>query len=108
MSTELLESTVVLRAPNTAFRELDGKMFIVGATSTKLVMLNETGTAVWSYLDQPRSVGQIADRLVVDFEVDRGSALADCRSFLEELASRELVLVEPGQELVDKREATHG
>ena len=93
MSVELLESTVVSRAPNTAFRELEGKMFIVGATSTKLVMLNETGTAVWSYLDRPLSVGQLADRLVKAFEVERDPALADCRSFLQALASRQLIRV---------------
>jgi hypothetical protein len=94
MTRELCESTIISRAPNTAFRELDGKMFIVGATSTKLVMLNETGTAVWGFLDQPLSLGQIADRLVEAFEVERESALQDCRSFVEALASRELLHVQ--------------
>ena len=94
MSTALHESTIVSRAPNTAFRELEGKMFIVGATSSKLVMLNETGTAVWGFLDRPLSLGEIADRLVETFEVERESALQDCRSFVEALASRQLLQIQ--------------
>ncbi len=94
MSALLSEDAIVSRAPNTAFRELDGKMFIVGATSTKLVMLNETGTAVWSYLDRPLRLGEIADRLADSFEVERESALTDCRCFVEALASRLLIQTE--------------
>ena len=69
-------------------------MFIVGASSTKLVMLNETGTAVWRYLDGPRSLGQIAHQVVQEFDVELEAAVRDCRAFLEDMAQRDLVLFE--------------
>lgn len=94
MAFEITETTIISRAPNTAFRELEGKMFIVGATSTKLVMLNPTGTKVWSYLDEPLALGGIADRLCQEFEVERDVALQDATTFVESLLSRELLQLE--------------
>ena len=93
MDLELNETTVVSRAASSAFRELEGKMFIVGASSTKLVMLNDTATAVWRYLDDPRSLGQIANQIVQEFDVDREAALQDCRVFVETMAQRDLVRI---------------
>ena len=85
------DSTRVSRAQGAAFRQLDGKAFIVGARSNKLVMLNDTGSAVWAYLEAPATVSELARRLEQEFEVDRPTARADCEGFLSELISRELV-----------------
>jgi hypothetical protein len=90
----LTEASVVYRAPNTAFRELEGKMFIVGASSTKLIMLNETGTAVWRYLDQPTPLGKLADQLTEEFEINRDAALNDCITFASTLMDRQLLFVQ--------------
>ncbi len=88
------DGTVVSRAEGAAFRQLEGKAFIVGAASSKLVMLNETGTAIWSYLDYPSSVDDLAQRLVGEFEVAPADARADCEAFLSALLERELVSLE--------------
>jgi hypothetical protein len=82
------------RAPNAAFRELDGKAFVVGSASTRLVMLNETGTAVWRYLERAMTLPQLAQRLAAEFQVDPDSALRDCEGFLEVMLERELVLLD--------------
>lgn len=85
------DKTRVSRAHGAAFRQLDGKAFIVGARSNKLVMLNDTGSAVWSYLEAPATVTELAQRLEREFEVDGPTARADCEGFLSELITRELV-----------------
>jgi hypothetical protein len=91
----LNEQTLVRRAPNTAFRELEGKVFLLGAGATTFQMLNETGTAFWRYLEQDQTLGQLVDRLAEDFEVERDTALDDCQTFIDSLVRRELVLLEP-------------
>ncbi len=88
---EISEVTVVTRAAGAAYRELEGKAFIVGAASNKMVMLNETGTAIWSYLDTSSTVEELAGKLAEEFEVDRKQALGDCISFLDALSERELI-----------------
>lgn len=95
---QILETTRVIRADGAAFRQVDGKAFIVGARSNKLVMLNDTGSAVWGYLNDPATVGDLSRRLEQDFQVDRDTARADCQGFLSQLASRELVVLEWSEE----------
>jgi hypothetical protein len=85
------DSIKVSRAQGAAFRQLDGKAFIVGARSNKLVMLNDTGSAVWSYLEAPATVSELALKLEREFEVDQATARADCEGFLSKLVSRDLV-----------------
>ena len=93
MSDELNKSTILKKAHDVAFRELDERVFIVGAGSTKLVMLNETGTVFWSLLDGGTSLETIATRLVEEFEVTRASALQDCLGFADRLLAAGLVSV---------------
>lgn len=92
MSGALSEVEILKRASNAAFRELDGKLFVVGAADTKLVQINETGAVLWAYLDQPRPLGQLADRLVTEFQVERPQALEDCRTFVESMLTRGLIV----------------
>jgi len=96
MPVELSESTVVARAPNAAFRELEGKTYLVGVASSAMVMLNETGTAIWKALEQPRSLAQLADQLAEEFEVTREAAAEDCFDFVRALVSRALLVIRPG------------
>jgi len=91
---KILETTRVSRADGAAFRQLDGKAFIVGARSNKLVMLNDTGSAVWGYLNDPATVGDLSRRLEEEFQVDGDTARTDCQSFLAQLVSRELVVLD--------------
>ena len=90
----MMDNIKVCRAQGAAFRQLDGKAFIVGARSNKLVMLNDTGSAVWSYLESPATVSELALRLEREFEVDQATARADCEGFLSKLVSRDLVELE--------------
>ena len=87
------QSTTITRAANAAFRELDGKMFIVGANSTKLRVLNQTGAAVWRYLEQPATLRELAHRLADDYDVELQQAVQDCAEFLATMVSRDLVVL---------------
>lgn len=90
-----LERSLVARASDAAFRQVDEAMFIVGAGTGRMVMLNETGTVLWAYLDRPRSLSELADKLCEDFEVDGAEAARDCRAFVEQLGARGLVRLCP-------------
>jgi hypothetical protein len=58
--------------------------------------LNAVGAVVWEALDQPRSVEELVERVVTEFEVEPTVALGDVHSFLEQLESKQLVRrVEP-------------
>ena len=50
--------------------------------SARLYVLNETGEFLWSLLDSPRSTGDLARNLTVEFEAADDRAHADVESFL--------------------------
>jgi hypothetical protein len=91
MSAELNETAVVERAASAAFREFDGKVFLARVESAKIAILNETGTALWSYLVVPRSLGELAERLAEEFEVERPAALEGCAEFVRSMLERGLL-----------------
>lgn len=53
--------------------------------------LNGVGTRIWQLLEQPRTLDEIVDVIVSEFDVDRQRCDEDVRSLLAELAERGLV-----------------
>jgi hypothetical protein len=53
--------------------------------------LNSVGTRVWSLLDEPRSVGQLRDTLVGEYEVDESLCEKDLFALLEQLRNEGLI-----------------
>lgn len=50
--------------------------------SARLYVLNETGEYLWSLLDTPRSVGELARNLTLEFDTADARALCDVEAFL--------------------------
>ena len=80
---------------NVVSREIDGEIIIVpltagiGDAEDDLFSLNDTGKAVWKYLDGTKSVREIIDLLEDQF--DGGSIEDDVNGFLNELLSRKIL-----------------
>ena len=79
------------RAPDCAFREIEGEMFIVSSKSGTVHLLNSTGTFIWTQLDGARTLDEIARTVAEEFEVDDVSARADLKDFIEEINGLGLV-----------------
>ena len=80
----LSETTRVEQSPRTAARVVEGRALVIVIDDRKLHALNGVGTRVWELADG-RTLGEIADALVAEFEVTRDVALADARQFVSEL-----------------------
>jgi hypothetical protein len=70
----------------TASRVIDGKAVVITIDRNQLHVLNDVGTRVWQLADG-RSLEQIVEAVVSEFDVDRPRAEADVRRFIEELLS---------------------
>jgi hypothetical protein len=53
--------------------------------------LNEVGSAIWSRLQQPRTVRELCDAVLAEFEVDRERCRQDVLALLERLHSEGLI-----------------
>lgn len=79
--------------PQVAARIVDGEAVVVLADAGQVNVLNPVGTRIWELADGTRSVGQIADAIVTEYEVTPQTALQDVTEFLQSLAdARALVL----------------
>ena len=82
------------RAPNVAWRVLDGAAVLVAPSSPAIQTLNEVGTLVWQLADG-RGLGEIVDAVVNEFDVERTQASADVESFVQALEGRGLLISRP-------------
>jgi Coenzyme PQQ synthesis protein D (PqqD) len=47
--------------------------------------LNSVGSAIWEQLSSPKSVNQIIEKLMIEFEVEREICLAQTLEYLEKI-----------------------
>ncbi|MFA6449191.1 MAG: PqqD family protein [bacterium] len=79
------------RAPDCAFREIEGEAFIVSSKTAGVHLLNSVGTFIWNLLDGERTLSEIADALTEEFEVDAATAKSDTFEFIEEILKTEII-----------------
>jgi pyrroloquinoline quinone biosynthesis protein D len=81
-------------APGVETAHFGGEVVVLDATGRMLRGLNATGALVWKLLDGKRSVLELARTLAETQAIDEAQALRDVRSFLTQLAAKNLVSAE--------------
>ena len=82
--------TVYFRNPDVIFRKIADEFVLVPirqkAVDLKSVFtLNDTGAFIWGLLDSSRSVSQIEDKVIEEFEVEPCRAQDDVREIISQL-----------------------
>lgn len=54
-------------------------------------MIEATGRAIWERIDGKRSLGEIVDALLDEYEIDRATCEHEVRAFVTELLDQKLV-----------------
>ena len=75
--------------------ELEGEAVILSLRSGVYYGLNPVGATVWKLLEHPRTVAELRDAIVAEFEVDAARARADLVHLLDDLAANGLVELHP-------------
>ena len=73
--------------------EVDGELVMMSMQAGNYYSIGGIGTLVWALLDQPRSLGELVEAVVADYDVQRERAATDVVAFIEELTG--LNLIEP-------------
>jgi hypothetical protein len=84
------DETVVRRAPTALSRAFEHEMAVILPTASAVRVLNEVGARIWALADG-RTLSQILDVLVNEYEVERTQLRVDAEAFLSELQSRGLL-----------------
>ncbi len=73
--------------------ELDDEIVLMHVESGKYYSLNAVGSAVWKQLSSPRSLSELCDLVVDEFEVDPETCRRDVEALLEDLLGLDLVQI---------------
>ncbi len=81
----------VRQVPDCAWQAVEDQTLIVRPRERQLHLLNETGGALWHWLETPRTVDELAGLLQAEFDVEADEARADVLAFLETLREKGLI-----------------
>jgi hypothetical protein len=87
--------TRVVAARDQVSAQLDGEAVVLSLADGVYYGLNPVGATVWTLLERPRTVAELRDAVVAEYDVDAPTAQADLLRLLGELAARGLVELRP-------------
>ena len=73
------------RAPDCAFREIEGEVFVVSSKTAGVHLLNSVATFIWNLLDGEKTMNEIAGAVTEEFDVNGDEARRDAKEFIEEI-----------------------
>jgi hypothetical protein len=75
--------------------ELGGEIVILNLSDGKYYGLDNVGAYIWGLMQEPRSVTEIRDAVITEYEVESKQCTADVVDLIERLIQAELVAVLP-------------
>ena len=73
------------------WRVVDDECIIVDPQGSQATVLNPLGTRIWELSDGKRTMADIVDRILIEYQVERPRAEADARDFVSDLHLRKLI-----------------
>ncbi len=93
MDAPLSSHSIVMASPEQVSCPLGDESAILNLKNSVYYGLNSVGARVWELLRQPKSVGEIRDALLEEFEVEAERCERDLLDLLEKMRSEGLVEV---------------
>jgi hypothetical protein len=99
VESKLSTASVCSVSQDVVAREIEGDIIIVplvagiGDADDELYTLNETGHAIWQYLDGRRTLGEVICMLREEYEAPEGALEADVVGFASDMVRRGILTV---------------
>lgn len=85
------EASVRIRTDDVVWQELDGELVILDLKRSVYLTTNIAGSALAKLLTVDRTLNELADHLVDEFQIGRVQALADAEAFVMQLREKKLL-----------------
>lgn len=94
MNNRLLNlDTVVSQKEDVDVTELNGEKVMMDLDKGKYFMLNETGSVIWDAINEPKSISEIIESVVNEYDIDKETCQSKVLEYLEKLNHEELVFI---------------
>lgn len=71
--------------------EIDGEKVMMDLENGAYFMLNDVATRIWNITEEIKSVGEITETLLREYEIDKVTCEEQVINFITHLANRELI-----------------
>ncbi|MBD8078929.1 PqqD family protein [Cellulosimicrobium arenosum] len=80
-----------IRTDGVTWQEIDGELVLLDLERSVYLTTNASGALLTKLLVEDRSLDDLADALVAQFEIQRDDALRDAQAFVDELVEHQLL-----------------
>ena len=87
----ILGSSVIVTATDQVSADLAGEAVILNLESGVYYSLDEVGAYIWSLIQEPRTVNEIQDAILEEYEVEPDRCERDIMALLEKLVDAGLI-----------------
>ena len=84
---------IVGASPHHLYTTLGSEAVVLELQAGNYFGMNDVGTAVWNFLQQPRQVSDVIEHIVNNYEVSADQAEVEILGFLQNLVDKGLVVV---------------
>jgi hypothetical protein len=86
-------NTVIAQIEELVSSDLDGETVMMSVKNGKYYGMDAIGSRIWTLIKQPRSVSELCDILLEEFDVDCERCEGDVLIFLNKLAEDNLIRI---------------
>ena len=93
MTDSLTTSSIIVAANGQVSTDLGGEAVILGLETGRYYSLNDSGSTVWSMIQEPRTVSEIRDAILDTYDVESEVCERDLFALLGQFAQEGLIAV---------------
>lgn len=97
MSTSLSADSIVVASRNQVSCDLKGEAAVLNLKNSVYYGLESVGAFVWNLVQRPRSVAELRDALLQEYDVEPGRCESDLLALLEKLLAEGLLELQSGE-----------
>ncbi len=85
------QDSLVVVSQDQVSSDLAGESVILNLKNGTYYGLNELGSVIWEFIQQPKTVADICDSILEDYEVDSETCASSVQALLSDLVNAQLV-----------------
>jgi len=90
---ELSGSTIVTVNKDYVYCNVEDEMVLLGMEDGIYYGLNPVGAFIWEQIKEPKTIDEVRDAILAEYDVEKGECKRDLMELLEELAEKGLIHV---------------
>lgn len=93
---ELSGSTIIKVSKDYVYCNVEDEMVLLGLEDGIYYGLNPVGAFIWEQIKEPKTIDEVRDAVLAEYDVEKGECERDLFELLRELVEKGIVVVENG------------